>query len=422
VAPAIVSQSGNLEICVGQTADFIVSTTGSNLTYQWFKGTTAILGATSNTYSIPNTAQSDSGDYYCEISSTSCPPITSDTSSLLVKPLPIATISQGTTSFICAGESTQIIFNGTANAIVTYTINGGAEESITLNAGTPTVLTTGILDETTVYQLVSVTFNEANACSQTVTGSATITVNPLPAVALEDGTICINPITLATTRTYLLNTGLNEAEFTFEWFDTNGTLPLATNSFYAVSVAGQYSVTITNIVSGCQASAFANVNQSAPPTDFTYTVTGFFANNPTIVITATPSGQYEYQLDFGPFQESNTFDNIASGPHTITVRDLEACDVLSKELLIIDYPRFFTPNGDGINDFWNIPTISTISISKISIFDQFGRLIKEMSATSSGWDGTYNGQNLPATDYWFVINYQEDGINKEYRSHFSLKR
>jgi gliding motility-associated-like protein len=189
-----------------------------------------------------------------------------------------------------------------------------------------------------------------------------------------------------------------------------------------VNTAGQYSVTITDIVTGCQASAFANVGQSAPATDFTFEVSRFFADNLTIIITAAPAADYEYQLDFGPFQDSNEFENVAAGVHTLTVRDAEGCGVLSKEVLIVDYPRFFTPNGDGINDSWNITSIGNVSVSKISIFDQFGRFIKQMNATESGWDGTYNGQNLPANDYWFIITYQEGGITKEFRSHFSLKR
>lgn len=421
-APAIVSQSANQEICVGQALNLQVTTTGTNLTYQWYKGTAPIQGANSNTYIISNAAQTDSGDYFVEISSASCPTFTGSVISVLVKPLPFATISAGPPSSICEGESTQIIFNGSADAIVTYTINGGSPQSITLNAGAATILATGALSETSIYELVSVTFPGANACSQTLTGSATITVNPLPAVGLQDGTICIDPITLATTRTFLLNTGLNEAEFTFEWFDVNGTILSATNSFHEVSVIGQYSVTITDIVTGCQASAFANVDQSAPPTDFTYTIDNFFADNPSVVITPTPAGQYEYQLDFGPFQDSNIFENIAAGPHTLTVRDEEACGVLSKEILIVDYPRFFTPNGDGINDTWNITSIGNVSVSKIYIFDQFGKLLKEMTPSSLGWDGTYNGQALPSNDYWFTINYQEAGLSKEFRSHFSLKR
>jgi gliding motility-associated-like protein len=317
----------------------------------------------------------------------------------------------------------QILFNGTPSAVVTYTINGGTPETVTLNPnGGSTVVATGSLTQNTVYTLVSITYTGVDACSQNLTGSATVVVNSLPVVTLQDGFICIDPVTSAVTRPYLLNTGLNQAQFTFEWFDQNGLIPFATNSFYEANAVGQYGVTIKDIVTGCEASAFANVDSSSPPTDFTYTVSGFFADNPTVVITATPAGQYQYQLDFGPFQESNVFDNISSGTHTITVRDEQECDVLTKSVLVIDYPRYFTPNGDGINDTWNIPTISGISLTKIYIFDRFGKLIKEMTADGSGWDGTYSGQALPAADYWFTINYEEAGSNKEYKAHFSLKR
>jgi gliding motility-associated-like protein len=419
---AITSQPQNQEVCVGETATFSVVAGGTNLTYQWFKGTTAIAGSTSSTLIIPNITQADNGDFYCEITSPACSTVTSITASLLVNSIPFATIIAGTPSFICEGESGQIIFNGTPEAIVTYTINGGSTQTITLNPVGLALLDTGVLTETTVIELVSVSFNNSDTCSQNLNGTATIIVNPIPTVNLQDGKICVDPLTLTTTRTFLLSTGLNQAEFTFEWFDGIGVIPLATNSFYEVNTSGQYSVTITDIVTGCQASAFANVGQSAPATDFTFDVSGFFADNPTIIITAAPAADYEYQLDFGPFQDSNEFENVAAGVHTLTVRDAEGCGVLSKEVLIVDYPRFFTPNGDGINDSWNITSIGNVSVSKISIFDQFGRFIKQMNATESGWDGTYICQNLPANDYWFTITYQEGGITKEFRSHFSLKR
>lgn len=420
-APVITTQlPTSLTICTGETAQLTVVATGTNLSYQWFNGTTAITGATSNSYDIPDVNETNSGDYFCEISNTSCLNIVSNTVALLVKPLPIATITQGTPSFICEGESTEVVFNGTAGAIVTYTINGGPELNLTLNGTGPTVLATGILNETTVYELVSVIFNEADACSQNLTGTATITVNEIPTVSLEDGVICIDPITLATTRPYLLNTGITNSEYTFEWFDINGLIPQASNSFYEANAVGQYGVTITNIITGCQASAFANVDQSLPPTDFNYTVTDFFAENPTVVITATPLGQYEYQLDFGPFQESNVFDNIKSGSHTITVRDLEACGALIKEVSIIDYPRFFTPNGDGFNDTWTIENMGADAV--IRIFDRYGKFLIQLSAERQSWDGSLNGQTLEADDYWFTLKYTQNGIEREYKNHFSLKR
>ena len=419
-SPQITSQPADVTVCGNKTATFTVVATGANLNYQWYYGTTAIAGATSNSYSISNVNDTNNGEYFCEISNLSCPSIVTNTVTLSVKPVPIATLNEGNPSFICEGESTEVIFNGTAGAIVTYTINGGPELNLTLNTTGPTVLATGILNETTVYQLVSVIFNEPNACSQTLNSSATVTVNPIPTVALKDGTICLDPITLATTRPYLLNTGITDSAYTFEWFDVNGLIPQASNSFYEANAAGQYGVTITNIVSGCQASAFANVDQSLPPTDFNYTVTDFFAENPTVVITAIPVGQYEYQLDFGPFQESNVFDNISSGSHSITVRDLEACEALTKEVSIIDYPRFFTPNGDGFNDTWTIKNMGADAV--LRIFDRYGKFLIQLSAERQSWDGSFNGQLLEANDYWFTLKYTQNGVEREYKNHFSLKR
>ena len=59
----------------------------------------------------------------------------------------------------------------------------------------------------------------------------------------------------------------------------------------------------------------------------------------------------------------------------------------------------------------------------ISIFDRYGKLLKQLSTTGKGWDGTYNGYLLPSTDYWFKIEFPNLKSEwKEFKSHFSLKR
>ncbi|HLF53229.1 T9SS type B sorting domain-containing protein, partial [Flavobacterium sp.] len=61
--------------------------------------------------------------------------------------------------------------------------------------------------------------------------------------------------------------------------------------------------------------------------------------------------------------------------------------------------------------------------AKIYIFDRYGKLIKQISPTGTGgWDGTYNGQLMPSSDYWFTVDYLETGVNKVFKAHFSLKR
>jgi valyl-tRNA synthetase len=121
------------------------------------------------------------------------------------------------------------------------------------------------------------------------------------------------------------------------------------------------------------------------------------------------------------------FENVSLGIHFITVWDIEgtpySCDPLViNNVETIDYPRYFTPNGDGIHENWNITGLYNQANAKIYIFDRYGKLIKQISAQSEGWDGTFNGKPLPATDYWFTVDYVEQTLNKQFKAHFSLKR
>ncbi|MGC4042084.1 MAG: T9SS type B sorting domain-containing protein [Flavobacterium sp.] len=88
----------------------------------------------------------------------------------------------------------------------------------------------------------------------------------------------------------------------------------------------------------------------------------------------------------------------------------------------INYPHYFTPNGDGFNDTWNVVGLQNQPGTKLYIFDRYGKLLKQISTNGEGWDGTYNGHLLPSTDYWFKVEYVEQSQLKEFRAHFSLKR
>ncbi|WP_299537364.1 T9SS type B sorting domain-containing protein [Ulvibacterium sp.] len=81
-------------------------------------------------------------------------------------------------------------------------------------------------------------------------------------------------------------------------------------------------------------------------------------------------------------------------------------------------PRFFTPNNDGFNDTWSVSSSQDISIQNISVFNRFGKLIKQL-APDQGWDGTFNGRNLPSDSYWYSVKLTNGPSLKGY---FALKR
>lgn len=222
----------------------------------------------------------------------------------------------------------------------------------------------------------------------------------------------------------IIDTGLDPNLYTFQW-DLDGVIIVgATGPSIIALQGGVYTVTITELASGCESTASATVIVSSPP--FTYEanlLNGAFAGNHVIEVIAEGEGTYEYQLDNGPFQDSNIFENVEPGNHTITIKDKFGCGSVTFDVGVIDYPPYFTPNADGYHDTWNIIGIAAGDpTAKIYIFDRFGKLLKQLSPLSEGWDGTYGGSPLPSSDYWFRIEYTEDGNAKEFKGHFTLKR
>ena len=141
--------------------------------------------------------------------------------------------------------------------------------------------------------------------------------------------------------------------------------------------------------------------------------------NNYIEIIASGDGDFEYSIDGINYQDSNYFSNIQGGMHTVFVRDKDGCGQDSEEVTVIDYPKFFTPNDDGYNDFWQIKGIVNFPNSETLIFDRYGKLLARITSNDLGWNGLYNGKQMMSNDYWFRTDL---GDGKTFSGHFSLKR
>jgi len=185
-----------------------------------------------------------------------------------------------------------------------------------------------------------------------------------------------------------------------------------------INESGVYTVEATDS-NGCSSMRTITVSDSEIAS-VAYTIEGNVGNYSLVVNATGIGGSYTYSLDdeFGIYQASNVFHNISSGEHTVYVKDTNRCGTASVVFSVIGYSNFFTPNGDGINERWNLTGMQQ-NVKEISIFDRYGKLIYSMKPNSNGWDGTYNGKKMPASDYWFYAKL-EDG--KEIKGHFSLKR
>ena len=212
--------------------------------------------------------------------------------------------------------------------------------------------------------------------------------------------------------------------FSYEWLFQDGTI-LSNAPTLEVSTAGTYTVTLTKTDgSGCSRSreVFVDASELATVTLNDITVVDISDNNSiTINTTNLGLGDYEFALDNEWFfKDEPYFNNVRAGFHVLYVRDKNGCGTTELEIPVIGYPKYFTPNGDGYNDTWQLKGIvsNNLSSTTIYIFNRYGKLLKQFSALN-GWDGTFNGKKLATNDYWFTV-ILKDG--RQFSGHFTLKR
>jgi len=204
-------------------------------------------------------------------------------------------------------------------------------------------------------------------------------------------------------------------------FDSYSWSTLETSPSIAVPNAGTYSVTVTQNHGNTVCSATKDFTVILSNVAVISTETQDWTDNENVIVvsvSASSIGNYEYSLDGITFQDSNTFSGLTSGDYTVYVRDKNGCGIASQEVFVLNYPKFFTPNGDGYNDTWAVRFSESEPKLMVKIFDRFGKFIKELNSEST-WDGTYNGHELPSTDYWFVVTRQN---GKVFKGHFAMKR
>ena len=252
-------------------------------------------------------------------------------------------------------------------------------------------------------------------------------VNPLPDFNLNPLEIlCVQPGTGV--GNFAINaTPTTPGNYTYSWTPTNPeTTAGQENAIFNASSNGIYKVVVTNTITSCFKEGQTEIQiSSAPQAVEVQLVSDIFASGLSTIqaVVIGGFGTYEYSLDQINWQISPIFANLENDIYTIYARDINYCgEKNSNPITTISYPNYFTPNGDGYNDNWSIKGLTPEFEAKIYIFDRYGKLLKQIDAYGNGWDGKFNGTEVPSTDYWFKIEYKEDGVQKEFKSHFSLKR
>ena len=242
-----------------------------------------------------------------------------------------------------------------------------------------------------------------------------LSVFELPDIETEFETVyCLNSFP----ETIVLDAGVindSPSNYLFDWSTGENTATIEVDS------PGTYTVRVTN-TNGCFKDRTITVLPSNIATVTDVEIVDASQNN-TITVIVSGEGDYEYALDdvSGPYQDPNIFENVQPGLYTVYVRDRNNCGITEELVSVIGFPKFFTPNDDDKNDFWQVKGISNLfqANSTIYIFDRYGKLLAELDPLGPGWDGTYNGAKMPTSDFWFKVKLQD---GRTFTSHFTLKR
>lgn len=282
---------------------------------------------------------------------------------------------------------------------------------------------TGYPNEQKIWVRVESTSD--NACYG-LSPRVTLTVNPKPNIDTnadfeENELVCSNLPTFFVRLDSGIQDGTSSNDYTYVWSKDNVVLTNETGATLNVNAEGIYTVEVSSLA-GCSRIRTIKVTASDIAAITSISIIDLSDVN-SVTVNVTGQGQYEYCLDApsGPFQDSNFFDNVTAGIHEIYINDKNGCGTVSQTIAVIGVPKFFTPNGDGYNDYWNVKGVNENfnKNSVIYIFDRYGKLLKQILASSQGWDGTFLGLPLSSDDYWYSIKL-DDG--REAKGHFSLKR
>jgi len=245
------------------------------------------------------------------------------------------------------------------------------------------------------YAEAKSTLLDCNPSSRT---AVKITVDNIPDVENEIIQICPN-------SSVTLDAGVRGYNYMWSTGETSQTIQITKLGNYTVEIATNLGCTVI------KAFIITSVDEAQ--------ISDVKTDDNSIEIIPASTGVFEYSLDGVNFQDANIFLGKPGGVYTAYMRDKSGCNTVSLQFPYISPLKFITPNGDGYNDNFILRGVETFPSSQIMIYDRYGKLLKAVNGSNFSWDGTLEGKDLPAADYWYHIKIEGFG---ELKGHFSLIR
>ena len=397
----------NKTICTGEEAYATLSLTGYDPTasgayIKWYKDGSELTDfANNSSLTITQATLSDNGTYTYKVSNGACEKpdaTTTDEGTLTV--LTPATYTKSADQVICAGESVLLEVTANETDAQLQWADGLTDASRSEN---PTQATT--------YQF---TVNRSGYCA--ITDSIIVDVRQLPATKVTD-----NLLVCEGEAAELKGEATGDDLSGYYWISPSGdTIGSGLKVRIIPKEGGEYSFVVNSKNCGTSTTKLTLTLVELPKVG----IDSLNIRDRRIVVLSGGTGTFEYRINEGEWSDNDTYKGLTFLQHTAWVRDEAGCqgsatfEVAAPSITI---PEYFTPNEDGVNDEWDLSDIFDIyDQSEVTIYDRFGKELVTFGGDVGSWDGTYNGNPMPATDYWYVINVPE--IDMIYTGHFTLLR
>ena len=413
LTPSIKGASSNVKtLCAGENADVTLNCNVSagyiNPAYLWQQSKDGgntwadIRGETNNTMVAHFASTTPVGEYLYRLSVgeasnagiATCR-VASAMLTVLLKNNPVTSASSN--SPVCQGSA------------ISLSATGGTAETQYVWSGLNSFTATGSLVLIKNAQLVNagkyyVQVTNADGCKHT--DSATVSVTPAPVITtgFSNKSICKGDSVLLS----------SSGGISYSWSPAAG----LSSAVIANPVAKPFDTTVYNVVASnsfsCKDSVTVTINVIPKPVanagpdkemiegqsvQLNGAVTGgdanitwfpslFIDNIHTLQPTVSPVTNISYILS------ANSNNGCGSSSDTMQVH-------VYKKVTI---PNAFSPNGDGINDTWNIKALSAYADYQLSVFNRYGQIVYDTKSYSQQWDGTFNGSPLPAATYYYLLD------------------
>jgi gliding motility-associated-like protein len=400
---------------------FIADSATAVITYLWNFGDTNDDPYNPNTSTLrnPRHKYAQEGKYTVSLTvqANGCP--STKTQQITVNgDNPVADFTVENSSSLCSSDSVVFDDNSTVDfcnnnrLVLFFDYKNNTQDSVVYTLGNMPadkkyryyygLLTNG---QTANYAVKMIAYSGQSCYSEY--GPVTITIKPNPVITLSQiGSICAAaaPVQIIENKDGYTGTGV----FSGPGVSSTGLFNPATAG--AGTFAINYVFTAQN---GCGYSTSEQVTVlPAPGLSGDTVITELEGGRQTINLTATGTGlTYKWTPSAG-LNHDNILNPVVSDDddtqYTLTVTAPDGCtataNVLVKVLKNIVVPNTFTPNGDGINDVWNIKYLENYPNCTVEIFNRYGEKLYSSVGYSVPWDGTYKGAQLPTGTYYYIIN------------------